>query len=74
MSFEEFKKEVYDAVEARPDFIRKGQAVFNYVDGTFGAARAAQFEYGVDCFYNDNKINDFLDICYHIITDTDKNE
>ena len=74
MSFEEFKKEVLDAVKSRPVFIRKGQAVFNYVDETFGAARTAQFEYGVDCFYNDNKIEDFLDVCYHIITDTRKND
>lgn len=74
MSFEEFKKEVSGAVESRPDYIRKGQAVFNYVDKTFGAAKTAQFEYGVDCFYNDKKIDDFLDVCYHIITDTDKNE
>ncbi len=70
MSFEEFKNEVLTAVENRPSCIRKGQAVFNYVDENFGAARTAQFEYGVDCFYNDSKIDEFLTVCYDIITNT----
>ena len=41
---------------------RKGQAVFNYVDLNFGdMARYIQFGLGIDCFYNDNIIDKFVD-------------
>lgn len=61
MSFEDFKTEVMAKVNARPPFIRKGQAVFNTIDAFYGVARAVQFEDGIDCFYNDKKIDEFLE-------------
>lgn len=40
---------------------RKGQAVFNYIEETYGnVARKVQFEDNVDCFYNDEQIVPFL--------------
>lgn len=66
-SFEKFVKEVMDEAEKRPEFIRKGQAVFNYVDEFYGVARTAQHKHNIDCFYDDSKIDDFLKICYNLI-------
>ena len=41
---------------------RLGQSIFNYVDLNFGdMARHIQFSLGIDCFYNDNIIDKFVD-------------
>lgn len=41
---------------------RLGQSIFNYVDLNFGdMARHIQFDFGIDCFYNDNIIDKFVD-------------
>lgn len=50
---------------------RMGQAVFNYVNlhpELFGnAARISQFNYGVDCFYKDDMIDQFIDQVLDIV-------
>lgn len=67
MSYESFKKSIIEEVElTRPKSIRKGQAVFNYVDEKFGLARKIQYDYNIDCFYNDAKIDAFLKILYKL--------
>lgn len=41
---------------------RLGQSIFNYVDLNFGdMARHIQFDLGIDCFYNDDIIDQFVD-------------
>ena len=42
-------------------YYRWGQAVFNYVDEYLGVARKAQFEYTVDCFYDDDTADAFIE-------------
>ena len=42
-------------------YYRWGQAVFNYVDECLGVARKVQFEYNVDCFYNDDAVDAFIE-------------
>ena len=67
MSYESFKKSIIEEVElTRPKSIRKGQAIFNYVDEKFGLARKIQYDYNIDCFYNDLKIDVFLKILYKL--------
>ena len=61
MTFEELKNEVYSAMESKPQQWRKGQFVFNYIDMNYGVARTVQFKDGVDCFYRDEMIDDFLE-------------
>jgi hypothetical protein len=50
---------------------RLGQSIFNYVDmhpELFGnAARISQFNYGVDCFYKDDMIDQFIDQVLEIV-------
>ena len=65
ITVEELKKEISE-IEF-PKNWRKGQSVFNYIDAVYGVARNIQFEYGVDCFYNDNNIDKFLNKAVELI-------
>lgn len=67
ISKEDFKKEIISAMEKRPKNWRKGQFVFNYIDENYGVARLVQFEKHIDCFYNDDNINDFIDASYDVL-------
>ena len=64
MTFEDFKNEINDVIANRPKNWRKGQAVFNYIEGKFGVARNVQFEDGIDCFYRNDQIEAFLQEAY----------
>lgn len=61
MNHQDFVIDVLQATRFREPDIRKGQAVFNYIDETYGVARDVQFEDGIDCFYDDSKIYDFIE-------------
>ena len=68
MTKEEFKKDVLCFAKNRPAQWRKGQAVFNYIDMTYGVARDVQFIDHVDCFYIDENIDQFIDKAYDRLT------
>ena len=65
-TFTEFVNDVYTKTAEYPSCIRKGQGVFNAVEEVFGSevARNVQFIEGIDCFYNDNAISEFLTVAY----------
>ena len=65
ITVEEIKKEISE-IEF-PKNWRKGQSVFNYIDNVYGVARTIQFKYGIDCFYNDDNIDEFLNKAVEII-------
>ena len=65
ITVEELKKEISE-IEF-PQNWRKGQSVFNYIDNVYGVARTIQFKYGIDCFYNDENIDVFLNKAVEII-------
>lgn len=60
MRFNELKDEVYSAMQNKPKEWRSGQFVFNYIDDKYGVAREVQFIDNIDCFYNDNQIEEFI--------------
>lgn len=64
MTYEEFRNEVLEKANDREYYIRLGQFVFNYIDANYDVARAVQFEDGVDCFYRDDLIEEFIKTCY----------
>ena len=66
-TLEEFKKEVLTAMEGRPEWSRKGQFVFNYIDEVYHVARTVQFKGGIDCFHNDNNIDAFIECAYQYL-------
>jgi hypothetical protein len=64
MTNEELKQEIEDHRSSKPKNWREGQFVFNYIDQIYkGLARAVQFNDGVDCFYNDKEIDNFINCC-----------
>lgn len=65
---ENFKKTILEGLKNKPKEWRDGQYVFNYIDEYFGVARIVQYIDGIDCFYNDNKIDKFIEACYERIT------
>ena len=65
ITVEELKKEISE-IEF-PKNWRKGQSVFNYIDNVYGIARTIQFKWGIDCFYNDDNIDEFLNKAVEII-------
>ena len=61
MSYEDFISKLWKAVGECPKNWRKGQKVFNCIESLYGSvAREVQFVDGIDCFYNDNAIDDFI--------------
>ena len=60
MKFEDFRADVLTAVLNKPTEWRDGQTVFNYSDELYDVARKVQFIDGVDCFYDDSKIDEFI--------------
>lgn len=63
----QLQDELLKFLEEKPKTWRKGQAIFNYIDAKYGVARDVQFTYGIDCFYDDDKINAFIDKCAELI-------
>lgn len=67
MTYDEFVAQVWEKVAASPQCWRKGQAVFNVIDENWDVAREVQFVDGIDCFYDDEKIQEFIDHAWVII-------
>ena len=63
MTLEEFKSSIYNL--EKPSNWREGQFVFNAIDHLYGVARTVQFNDGIDCFYDDSKIDQFINACYN---------
>ena len=73
MTYNEFVDDVMAKVTECPKCWRKGQSVFNVVDDHYGVARSVQFIDHVDCFYNDDKIDEFLTKAYIKLTENESN-
>lgn len=63
----EFNAIIGEAIKQMPSSWHKGQKVFNAIDREFGVARIVQFECGVDCFFDDSKIDEFKEKAYEVI-------
>ena len=63
MTLEEFKSSIYNV--EKPSHWREGQFVFNTIDSLYGVARIVQFNDGIDCFYDNSKIDQFIIACYN---------
>ena len=63
MTLEEFKSSIYNI--EKPSHWRDGQFVFNTIDSVYEVARVVQFEDGIDCFYDNSKIDQFINACYN---------
>lgn len=68
-SYKEFREEIQNVIDNRPSHIRRGQAVFNYIDKNYGVARTLQYELGLDCYYRDEIIEEFVQKSYELLRD-----
>lgn len=64
MTYEEFASAISSKVKSTPTSWRYGQAVFNIVDYEYGVARDVQSIDNVDCYYNDDLVEEFLKKAY----------
>ncbi len=67
ITYEEFVNDVLTLIGECPRYWRMGQSVFNIVDARYNVARTVQFGYGIDCFYDDNQIEEFLRKSYDVL-------
>ena len=72
-SLSEFREEILTAMKDKPKCWRDGQFVFNYINEKYGVARYVQFIDGIDCFYRDDKIDQFIDKCYVTMVAVEQN-
>ena len=64
---EEFNSIIGIAIKQMPSNWRKGQKVFNAIDTEFGVtARIVQFQYGIDCYNDDSKIEVFKEKAFEV--------
>lgn len=71
MTLDEFTNKIMQIAEREKRLypeLRLGQAVFNVVDKYVGVARKVQFEHHIDCFYNNDKIKEFIGKCWEVET------
>jgi hypothetical protein len=72
-SYEEFCQWIWDKPKNIPKHWRLGQYVFNVVEAKYGSvAREVQFQDGIDCFFDDTKIEDFLKAVYKRLTESEE--
>lgn len=69
MTKEEFLNEVELIIQNRPEWSRKGQAVFHYIEQKYGVATVAKFSHGKDCYYEDKYIKDFVECCWQLLNE-----
>lgn len=67
LTFEEFRDDVLTAMKDKPKNWRDGQFVFNYIDSEYGVSRYVQLNEGVDCFYQNNMIEEFIKTSYDVL-------
>lgn len=64
ITFEEFITDVYNAINHRPLAWRRGQACFNFIESKYHVGRIVQFDRHVDCFCNDELIDEFVETAW----------
>ena len=69
---EEFNAIIDAEIKQMPDKWRDGQKVFNAIDRKFGVARIVQFQRGLDCFYDNSKIEEFKNEAYNVMVSEQK--
>ena len=69
ITLKQLTEELNKALKTKPDYIRRGQCIFNYMESTYGVASEVQFEDKLDCFYNDSMILKFVKACLKRIND-----
>lgn len=67
---EVFLRKIYEEAKKMQPTQRKGQSIFNATELLYQIGRVVQMHNGIDCFYDDSKINQFLDLAYDAYAET----
>lgn len=65
MTMEDFFEDVMTALENKPENCQEGQFIYNYIQKEYGVANSVRRIDGVDCFYDNSKIEEFIDRAYN---------
>ena len=68
MTLEEFRDDVLTAMKNKPESLRDGQFVFNYINEKYGGVSLNNYISLVDCYYNDKNIDAFINECFYYLT------
>lgn len=68
MTLEEFRDDVLTAMKNKPESLRDGQFVFNYISEKYSDIRLYHYISIVDCYYNDKNIDEFINTCFYCLT------
>lgn len=71
ITFDELKAEVMEKARFKHSYLRLGQFIFNYIHGFYGVACTVKDKDGVDCYYRDDLIDDFLKLCVQRINNNE---
>lgn len=61
ITFQELKSEVMERARFKHSYLRLGQFIFNYIHGFYGVALSVKNKDGINCYYSDDLIDDFLE-------------
>lgn len=67
MTYEEFKEDVLKEIKKMPPQWRKGQKIFNYIDYKYHLGNDLMYKHHVDCYYDDNLIDEFMKTAYKLL-------
>ena len=73
ITHEEFIVDVYEAIDRRPLAWRMGQACFNLIESKYHVGRIVQFDRHIDCFYNDELIDKFVETAWEEVEKLNNN-
>lgn len=70
ITLKKFKKLIKIALrDDKPKHLREGQYIFNLLEYNYGdIVRQVQFEDNIDCFYDNSKIDAFIEAVYNRIS------
>ena len=72
-TFRKLRLDVLEKAKYRHHYLRLGQFVFNYMHGFYGVARDVKNIDGVDCYYRDDLVDEFLKCCVERINNKEEN-
>lgn len=64
MTKKEFSNIIKQAAKSQAENWRYGQAIFNYSSELIGVARKVQIFEHIDCVYDDNVVDEFINKAY----------
>lgn len=66
--FGDFVVKIWKKSDQYPRYMRIGQRIFNAIEDLYGIAYKVRDTSGIDCFYDDDKVDAFIDATWKELT------